>query len=37
MVLSKKPLLIALLVFVSFITACETIDVFEKKCEHSQS
>ena len=30
MVLSKKPLLIALLVFVSFITACETIDVFEK-------
>ena len=30
MVLFQKPLLIALLVFVSFITACETIDVFEK-------
>ena len=30
MVLFQKPLLIASLVFVSFITACETIDVFEK-------
>ncbi len=30
MVLFRKPLLIASLVFVSFITACETIDVFEK-------
>lgn len=30
MVLSHKTLLIAVLVFISFITACETIDVFEK-------
>lgn len=30
MVLSHKTLLIAVLVFISSITACETIDVFEK-------